>query len=166
MLDDKEGWASKNWCFQTVVLEKTLDSPLDYKEIKPVNLKGNQSWIFIGRTDFEAESPIPWPPDAKRQLTRKDGDAGNNWGQEEKRMTEHEVVGWYHWLNGHEFEQTLGDGERQGNLACSSSWDCKESDRTEQLNNNKNSFNYIFDLYLFFKILFYNYLNLFILIGD
>jgi len=93
VLDDKEGWVSKNWCFQTVVLDKTLDSPLDYKEIKPVNLKGNQSWIFIERTDFEAEAPILWPPDAKRQLTGKDSNAGNNWGQEEKRTTEHEVVG-------------------------------------------------------------------------
>ena len=159
VLDDKEGWVSKNWCFQTVVLDKTLDSPLDYKEITPVNLKGNQTWIFIERTDFEAEAPILWPPDAKRQLTGKDSNAGNNWGQEEKRTAEHEVVGWHHWPSGHEFEQTLGDGEEQGSLACSSSWDCKESDRTEQLNNNKNSFNYIFDLYIFFKILFYYFFN-------
>ena len=109
-LDHKEGWALKNWCFQ-IVLEKTLESPLDCKEIKPVHPKGNQSWIFIGRTDAEAEVLILWPPDAKRQLTGKDPDAEKDWGQEEKRATEDEMVGWHYRLNGHEFEQTQGDSE-------------------------------------------------------
>ena len=104
-LDHKEGWALKNWCFWTVVLEKTLQSPLDYKEIQPVCPKGNQSWIFIGRTDAEAETPILWPPDAKNWLLRKDLDAWKVSRQEEKGMTEGEMVGWHHWLNGHEFEQ-------------------------------------------------------------
>ena len=119
--DHKEGWVPKNWYFWTVVLEKTLESPLDCK-IKPVNPKGNQSWIFIGRTDAEVETPILWPPDAKSQLIRKDPDAGKDWGQEEKGMTEDEMVGWHHRLNGHEFEQALGDGEGQGRLLCCSPW--------------------------------------------
>ena len=119
-LDHKEGWAQKNWCFWTVVLEKTLESPLDYKEIQPVNTKGNQSWIFIGRTDAEAEVPILWPPDAKSWLTGKDPDARKDWRREEKGTTKDEMVGWLHWLNGHEFEQTLGDGEGQGSLECCS----------------------------------------------
>ena len=102
-LDHKESWAPKNWCFWTVVLEKTLESPLDCKEIKPVNPKGNQSWIFIGRTDTEAESSILWPPDEKSRLFGKDPDAGKDWGQEEKGMTDDEMVGWHYWLNGHEF---------------------------------------------------------------
>ena len=98
-LDYKEGWALKNWCFWTVVLEKTLESPLDYKEIQPVHRQGNQSWIFIGRTDFEAETPVFWQPDAKNWLIWKDPDAGKDWGQEEKGMTEDEMVGWHHWLD-------------------------------------------------------------------
>ena len=102
-LDHKEGWELKNWYFWTVMLQKTLESPLDCKEIKPVNPKGNQPWIFIGRTDAEAEAPILWPPDAKSWLVRGDPDAGKDWGQEEKRATENEMVGWYHGLNGHEF---------------------------------------------------------------
>ena len=102
-LDRKEGWVPKNWCIQTVVLEKTLENPLDCKEIKPFNLKENQSWIFIGRTDVEAETPILWLPDAKNGLIWKDPDAGKDWRQE-KGMTEDEMVGWHHWLNGHEFE--------------------------------------------------------------
>ena len=102
-LDHKENWAPKNWCFWTVVLEKTLESPLDSKEIKPVNPIGNQSWISIGRTDVEADAPILWPPDAKNWLIRKDPDARQDWRQEEKGMTEDEIVGWHHWLNGHEF---------------------------------------------------------------
>ena len=106
----------------------------DYK-IKLVNPKGNQSWIFIRRTDAEAETPILWLPDAKRQLTGKDADDEKDWGQEEKGMTEDEMVGWYHWLDGHEFEQALGDGEGQGSLACCSPWGHKKSDMTEQLNN-------------------------------
>ena len=107
-LDHKEGWALKNWIFWTVVLEKSFESSLHSKEIKPVNLKGNQSWIFIGRTDAEAETPILQPPDAKNQLIRKDPDAGKDWRREEKRTTEDEMVGWHHWLDGHEFEQTPG----------------------------------------------------------
>ena len=107
-LDHKESWALKNWCFWTVVLEKTLESPLDSKGIKPVHPKGTQSWIFIERTDAEAEALILWPHDAKNWLIRKDPDAGKDWGQEEKGMTEDDIAGWHHWLNGHEFEQVLG----------------------------------------------------------
>ena len=102
-LDYKESWVLKNWCFWTVVLEKTLDSPLDCKEIQPVHPKGDQFWVFIGRTDAEAETPILWPPDMKSWLIWKDPDAGRDWGQEEKGMTEDEMVGWHHWFNGHEF---------------------------------------------------------------
>ena len=135
-LDLKESWAVKNWCFWTVVLEKTLESPLDCQEIKPVHPKGNQSWIFIGRTDAEAEAPILWPPDAKSQLIRKDPDAGKDWRQEEKGMTRDKKVGWHQWLNEHEFEQAVGNGEWQGSLARCSPWVCKESDMTQWLNNN------------------------------
>ena len=113
----KESWAPKNWCFWTVVLEKTLESPLDCKEIQPVHPKGDQSWIFTGRTDAEAEAPILWPPDAKDWLIRKDPDYGKDWRQEEKGTTEDEMVGWHHWLNGHEFEQAPGVGDGQGILA-------------------------------------------------
>ena len=133
-LDHKEDWMPKNWYFWTAVLEKTLESPLDCKEIQPVHPKGNQSWIFIGKTDAEAETPILWPPDAKNWLIGKDPDAGKDWRQEEKGTTEDETVGWHHQLDGH--EQALGDGEGQGSLACCSPWSCKESDTTEQLNNN------------------------------
>ena len=131
-LNHKEGWAPKNWCFQTVGLEKTLESPLDSKEIKPVNPKGSQPWIFTGRTeaDAESEAPILWSPDVKSRLIGKDPDAGKDWRQKEKGETEDEMVGWHHWLNGHEFEQTLGDGEGQGSLACCSPWGCKDSDMT------------------------------------
>ena len=108
------------------MLEKTLESPLDSKEIKPVNPKGNQPWIFIGRTDAEAETPVLWPPDMKSQLIRKDPDAGKDWRQE-KGMTEDEMFRWCHWLDGHEFEQTPGDGEEQGSLECCSPWDYQES---------------------------------------
>ena len=101
VLDNKEGWVLKNWCFRTVVLEKTIESPLDSKEIKPINPKGNQSWIFTGRTDIEAETPVLWPSDVKNWLIRKDADAGKDWRREEKEMTEDEMVGWHHWLNGH-----------------------------------------------------------------
>ena len=127
----------KNWCFQNVVLEKTLKSPLDSKEIKPVNPKGNQPWIYIGKSDAEAEAAILWPPDVKSWLTGKDPDAGKDWSQEEKGLTEDQMVGWHHWLNGHEFKQTLGDGEEQGSLACWSPWSCKELDMIEQLNSNE-----------------------------
>ena len=123
-----------NWCFWTVVLEKTLESPLDCKKIKPVSPQGNQSWIFIGRTDAEAETPILWPPDIKNLLIGKDPDAGKVWRQEEKGTTEDEMDGWHHRLNGHEFEQAPGAGDGQGSLACCTPWGCKESDTTEQLN--------------------------------
>ena len=122
-----------NWCFWIVVLEKTLENPLDCKEVKTVNPKGNQSWIFIGRTDT-SEALVLWPPDGKNWLTGKDPDAGKDWRQEEKGITEDEMVGWHHWLYGHEFEQALGVGDGQGSLACYSPWGCKESDVTEQLN--------------------------------
>ena len=115
-------------------MEKILESPLDCKEIKPVNPKGNLSWIFIGKTDAKAEDPILWPPDAKNWLLRKDPDAGKNWRQEEKGMTEDEIVGWHHRVDGHEFEQAPGIGDGQGNLLCYSPWGRKESDMTEQLN--------------------------------
>ena len=128
-VDHKEGWASKNWCFWTVVLEKTLDGPLDCKEIKPVNPKGNQSWIFIRGTDPETEAPVLWPPDSKNWLIRKDPDAGKNWRQEEKGTTEDVMIEWPHRLNGHGFQQTRGDGERQGSLACCSPWITKSQTR-------------------------------------
>ena len=132
-LHNKKGWALKNGCLRTVVLEKTLESPLDSKEIKPVNPKGNQSWIFIGRTDAKAEASILWPPDLKSQLIGKDPNAQKDWRQEEKRTTEDEMVGWHHWLN--DFEQTQEDGYGQGSLACCIPWGRKELDMTEQLNN-------------------------------
>ena len=126
-MDQKEGWAMKNWCFWIVVLEKTPECPLDSKEIKPVNPKGNQSWIFIGGTDAEAEAPILWPRDAKNWLIWKDLDVGKDWRQK-KRVTEDEMVGWHHQLNGHEFEWTLGDNKGQGSRVCYSPWGYKELD--------------------------------------
>ena len=129
-LGHKENWVLKNWCFQTVVLQKTLESPLDRKKIKSVNPKENQPWILIGRTDAEAEAPILWPPDAKSWVTGKDPDAGKDWRQEKKWMTEDEMVWWHHQLNGYEFEQISGDGEGQGNLVCYSPWGCEESEMT------------------------------------
>ena len=133
-LDYKESWARKNWYFWTVVLEKTLESPLDFEEIQPVHPKGYQSWMFIGRTDVEAQTPILWPPHAESLLIWKDPDAGKDWRQEEKGMTEDEMVGWRHWLNGHVFGLTPGVGDGQGGLACCGSWGHKESDMTEWLN--------------------------------
>ena len=133
-LDNKEGWMPKNWCFWTVVLNKTLESPLDCK-IKPVNPKGNQSWIINGRTDAEAEVPILWRPDAKSRLIRKDPDARKDWRQKEKGTTEDEMAGWHCWLNGYEFEQALGDDDGQVTLACCSPWGHKQSHTTETLNN-------------------------------
>jgi len=130
-LDHKEGWVPKNWCFQIVVLEKTLDSPLDSKKIKPVNPKGNQSWIFIGRTD--AETPTLWPVAAKNWLIGKDPDAGKDWRPEEKGTTD-EMVGWLHRLDGHEFEQVPGVDDGQGSLTCCSLWGRNELDMTERLN--------------------------------
>ena len=121
-LADKESWALKNWWFWTVVLENTLESPLDCKEIKPVNPKGNQSWIFIGRTDAEAETPILSPSDVKNWLIGKDPDAGKDWRREGKGTTEDEMVGWHHRRDGHEFEQALGVGDGLGGLACCSPW--------------------------------------------
>ena len=133
-LDYKESWVPKNWWFWTVVLEKTLESPLDCKEIQPVHPKGNKSCIFIGRTDAEAETLILWPPDVKNWLIRKDPDAGKDWSWEEKGMTEDEMVGWHHWLDGYELQQVLGVGDGQGSLVCCSPWGHKESDMTEWLN--------------------------------
>ena len=121
----KEGWALKNWCFRIVVLEKTLERPLDIEEIKPVNSKWNKPWILIGRTD--AETPVVWPLDMKSQLNGKDSVAGKDWGQEEKGATEDEMVGWHHQLE-HKFEQTPGDSDGQQSLVCCSPWDPKESD--------------------------------------
>ena len=132
-LNHKESWAPKTWCFWTVVLEKTLESPLDCKEIKPISPKGNQSWIFIVRTDAEAEALILWPPDAKNWLIGKDPDAGKGWRQEEKWKTENEMVGWRHQLDGHELEQAPGVGNGKGSLACCSPWGRKELDMTEWL---------------------------------
>ena len=133
-LDYKESWAPKNWCFWTVVLEKMLESPLNCKEIKPVNPKGNPSWIFIGSIDAEAEVPILWPPDGKNWRTGTARDAGEDWRQEEKGMTEDEMVGWHHQLDGHKLEQAPGVGDGQGILRCYSPWGRKGSDLTERRN--------------------------------
>ena len=133
VLNHKEGWPLKNWCFRIVVLKKTLESPMNFKEIKPINPKGNRPWIFLGRTDAEAEPLILRPPDSKNWLIGKDPDTGKDWRQEEKGATEHEIVGWHHWFNGHEFEQAPGSGDGQGSLECCSPWGHKESDMTEWL---------------------------------
>ena len=132
-LEYKESWVQKNWCFWTVVLEMTLDSPLDCKEIQSVHPKGDQSWKFIGRTNVEAETPILWPPDAKSWLIWKDPETGKD-RRREKGMTEDEMVGWHHQLNGHGFGSTPGVGDGQGGLVCCGSWGSKELDTTEQLN--------------------------------
>ena len=137
IVENKEAWVPKNWCFWTVVLEKILENPLDYREIQPVHPKVNQSWIFIGRTDAEAKAPILWPPDEKSRPIRKDPDAGKDWRQEEKGMTEDEMVGWHHQLNGLELEQVSGVGDGQSGLACCSPWGRKEPDTTKWLNNNE-----------------------------
>ena len=126
----------RNWCLQIVVLEKTLESSLESK-VMPVNSKGNQTWVFIGRTDADIEAPILWPPDVKRWLIGKDPDFKKDWRQEEKGVTKYEVIGWHQWLNGHEFEQTPGHSQREGCLMCCSPWSHKESDTTEWLNSNK-----------------------------
>ena len=133
-LDCEESWLPKNWCFWTVLLEKTLESPLDFKEIQPIHPKGDQSQVFFGRTDVKAETPVLWPPHVKSWLIGNDPDAGRGWEQEEKGMTEDEMAGWHHWLNGHEFVWTPGAGDGQGGLACWDSWGRKESDTTERLN--------------------------------
>ena len=145
-LNYKESWALKNWCFWTVVLEKTLESPLDCKEIQPVHPKGNQSWMFIGRTDVEAETPILWPPDTKNWLIWKDRDAGKDWRQEEKGTTEDEMAGWHHQLDGCESEWTPGVGDGQGGLACCGSLGCKVLDTTEWLNWTEINYIYLFQL--------------------
>ena len=132
-LDCEESWVPKNWCFWTVVLEKTLMSSLDCKEIQPVHPKGDQSWVFIGRTDSEAETPILWPPHVKSWFIGKDSDAGRDWGQEEKGTTENEMAGWHHRLDAHVCGWTPGVGDGQGGLACWDSWGRKELDRTERL---------------------------------
>ena len=133
-LDHKESGVPKNWCFWTVVLEKTLESSLVCKEIKPVDPKGNQSWLFIGKTDAEAEAPILWPTDSKNWLIWKDPDAGKDWRQEEKRVTEDEMVVWHHWLDGHEFELAPGVGDGQESLTCCCPWGCRELETTDRLN--------------------------------
>jgi len=133
-LDCEEGWAPKNWCFWTVVLEKTLESPLDCKEIQPVQSEGDQPWAFFGRNDAKAETPVLWPPHVKSWLIGKDSDAGRDWRHEEKGTTEDEMAGWHHWLDGRESEWSLGVGDGQGGLACCDSWGRKESDTTERLN--------------------------------
>ena len=133
-LDHKESWFLKNWCFWTLVLEKTLESPLDSKEIKPINPKGNQSWIFIGRTDAEAEAPEICLPDMKNWLTGKDPNAGKDWGQEDKGTIEGEMVGWHHRLDGYELEQALGIGYGCQSVVCCSSWGHKELNVSEWLN--------------------------------
>ena len=132
-LDCEKSWALKNWCFWTVVLEKTLESPLDCKEIQPVHYKGDhQSWVFFGRTDAKAETPILWPPHVKSWLIGKDSNSGRDWGQE-KGTTEDEMAGWHHRFDGLEFEWPPGVGDGQGGLACCDSWSHKESDTTERL---------------------------------
>ena len=132
-LDSEESWALKNWCFWTVVLEKTLESPLDCKEIQSVHPKRDQSWVFTGRNDAKAETPVLWPPHVKSWLIGKDPDAGRDCGQEEKGTTEDEMAGWHHWLDGRESEWTLEVGDGQGGLVCCDSWGRKELDTTEQL---------------------------------
>ena len=133
-LDCEVNWVPKNWCFWTMVLEKTLESPLDCKEIQPVHSKGDQSWVFFGRNNAKAEKPIFWPPHVKSWLIGKDSDAGRDWGHEEKETTEDEMAGWHHQLDGHESEWTPGVGDGQGGLACCNSWSSKESDTIEWLN--------------------------------
>ena len=130
----EEGWEPKNWCFGTVVLEQTLESPLECKEIQPVHSEGDQPWDFFGRNDAKAETLVLWPPHAKNWLIGKDSDAGRDWGQEKKGTTEDEMTGWHHWLDGRESQWTPGVGDGQGGLACWDSWACKESDTTEWLN--------------------------------
>ena len=146
-LDCEESWAPKNWCFWTVVLEKTLESPLDCKEIQPVHPK-DQSWVFIGRTDAEAETPILWSPHEKSWLIGKDLDAWRDWGQEEKGTTEGEMAGWHHWLDRHEFEWTPGVGDGQRGLACCDSWGHKELDTIEQLNWTELNYNFLFLIHI------------------
>ena len=132
-LDCEESWVPKNWCFWTAVLEKTLESPLDCKEIQPVHSEGDQPWDFFGRNDAKAETSVLWPPHVKSWLIGKDSNAGRDWGQVEKGTTEDEMAGWHHWLDGRESEWTPGVGDGQGGLVCCDSWGCKELDMTEWL---------------------------------
>ena len=141
-IDHKEGWAPKRWCFWTVVLE-ILESPLDRKEIKPVNPKGNQIWIFVSRTYAEAKALILQPLDGKSWHTGKDPDAGKYWGHEETGTTDDELIWWHHWLIGHKFEETQGDNNGQKSLVCCSSWGCKDSYMISRLNNSNNKRNLI-----------------------
>ena len=141
-LDCEESWVSKNWCFWTLVLEKTLESPLNCREIQPVHPKGYQSWVFFGRAYAKAETPILWPPHVKSWLIGKDSDAGRDWGQE-KRITEDEMAGWHHWLGRYEFEWTLGVGDRQGGLGCCNSWGHRKLDTTEWLNWTKQFWSFV-----------------------
>ena len=142
-LDWEESWALKNWCFWPVVLEKTLESPMDFKEMQPVHSKGDQSWVFFGRNDAKSETPVLWPHHVKSWLIGKDSDVGRDWGQEENWTTEDEMAGWHHWLDGREFEWTPGVCDGQGGLACFNSWGCKESDTTEWPNWTELKPNYI-----------------------
>ena len=161
-----ESWTVKkaehrrNWCFWTVVLEKTLESPLDCKEIQPVHSKGDQSWDFFGRNDAKAETPVLWPPHVKSWLTRKDSDAGRDWEQEEKGTTEDEMVGRHHWLDGHEFEWVPGVGDGQGGLACCNSWGREESDTTEWLNWTETMLKFSFGKCSHFSLKIYYYGNI------
>ena len=142
-LDCEESWATKNWCFWTVVLEKTPESPFDCKEIQPVHSKGHQSWVFFGRNDSKSETAIFWPPHAKSWLIGKDSDAGKDWRQEEKGTTEDGMAGWHHRLDGHEFGWTPGAGDGQGGLVCCDSWGHNESDTTEWLSWTDLHWNYL-----------------------
>ena len=146
-LDCEENCVLKNWCFWIGVFEKALESPLDCKEIQPVHSKGDQPWLFSGRNDAKAETPVLWPHHAKSWLTGKDSDAGRDWGQEEKGTTEDEMAGWHHWLDGCESEWTPGDGDGQGGLVCCNSWGCRESDTTEQPNWTELNARWQFDLW-------------------
>ena len=142
-LDCVESWALKNWCFWTVVLEKTLESPLDFREIQPVHSEGEQLWDFFGRNDAKAETAVLWPPHAKSWLIGKYPDAGKDWGQEAKAMPEDEMAGWHHWLDGLEFGWTLGVGDGQGGLACCNSWGHNKLDTTERLKETELNWYYI-----------------------
>ena len=144
----KESWAPKNWCFWSVVLEKTLENPLDCKEIQSVHPKGDQSWVFFGRNDAKAETLVLWSPHVKSWLIRKDSDAGMDWGQEEEGTTEDEMAEWHHRLDGREFEWTLGDGGGEGALAWCDSWGCKELDMTEELNWTEWAVNFNFEEFI------------------
>ena len=155
--DYKENWGPKNWRFWTVMLEKTLESPLNSKEIQPVHPKGNQSWIFIGRTDAEAETPILWPPDVKNWFIWKDPDAGKDWRQEEKKRQRMRWLDGINWLNGHEFAYTTGVGDGQGGLECCSPWGHKELDMTEQLNRTELILKII---YQYIQIYLYQYIQI------